>query len=131
MKNDRYKDQRLTGVIRGQLNLLGEAPQVVLIESLSREGLKFRCDRGTSCRVMPAHQRTPGPIFGVTVMIVFAVPGSSTAVHVPCKVVFCHRLAQDSFCFSCEFDGSPRLESAQGADEKERHEQDRSHIRVA
>ena len=52
---------------------------------------------------MPEGRKTPGPVFGVHVDIVFALPNSDRELHVRCRVLFCHRLSQDSYRFGCEF----------------------------
>ncbi|WP_456375210.1 PilZ domain-containing protein [Thiolapillus sp.] len=95
--------RRVKTALRASMSVRGAKPQPVLIEEISAAGLDFLCDRGAQCRIMPEGRKVPGPVFGVYVNMVFTLPNSATELHTRCRVLFCHRLSQDSYRFGCEF----------------------------
>ncbi|WP_457674538.1 PilZ domain-containing protein [Thiolapillus sp.] len=94
---------RVKTALRARMSVRGASPQPVLIEEISAAGLDFLCDRGAQCRIMPEGRKVPGPVFGVHVDMVFSLPNSGRELHTRCRVLFCHRLSQDSYRFGCEF----------------------------
>jgi hypothetical protein len=94
----------------GEVEPVGQRSSQVLVEELTKGGLSFRCDRGTSVRLMPSWQHAPGSVFGVQVLVTFSLPGLQKPVKLPCRVVFCRRYAQDSYRFDCEFDPGESLQ---------------------
>jgi hypothetical protein len=95
--------QRVKTALRASMSVRGASPQPVLIEEISAAGLDFLCDRGAQCRIMPEGRKVPGPVFGVYVDMVFTLPNSDGELHTRCRVLFCHRLSQDSYRFGCDF----------------------------
>lgn len=99
----KHKLHRKETALRARMRVRGSAAQPVLIEQLTEVGLDFLCDAGAQCRIMPEGRKTPGPVFGVYVDMAFCLPGSIRELRVRCRVLFCHRLSQDSYRFGCEF----------------------------
>jgi len=94
---------RVKTALRALMSVRGASPQPVLIEEISSAGLNFLCDRGAQCRIMPEGRKVPGPVFGVYVDMVFTLPNSNRELRTRCRVLFCHRLSQDSYRFGCDF----------------------------
>ncbi|WP_456414511.1 PilZ domain-containing protein [Thiolapillus sp.] len=94
---------RVKTTLRAQLSVRGTNTQPVLIEQISETGLDFLCDAGAQCRIMPEERKMPGPVFGVYVDIVFSLPNANRELRTRCRVLFCHRLSQNSYRFGCEF----------------------------
>ncbi|WP_456405719.1 PilZ domain-containing protein [Thiolapillus sp.] len=99
----KHKLHRVKTTLRAQMSVRGSKAQPVLIEEISEAGLDFLCDAGAQCRIMPEERKMPGPVFGVYVNITFQLPGSDREVQSRCRVIFCHRLSQNSYRFGCEF----------------------------
>lgn len=99
----KQRQRRVKTALRARMSVRGAKPQPVLIEEISSAGLDFLCDHGAQCRIMPEGRKVPGPVFGVYVDMVFTLPDSSRELHTRCRVLFCHRLSQDSYRFGCEF----------------------------
>ncbi len=103
----KQKLHRVKTTLRAQLSVRGSKLQPVLIEQLSEAGLDFLCDSGAQCRIMPEERKMPGPVFGVYVDIAFSLPDSDRELQTRCRVLFCHRLSQNSYRFGCEFHKLP------------------------
>jgi hypothetical protein len=99
----KQKLHRVKTTLRAQLSVRGSKAQPVLIEQLSEAGLDFLCDSGAQCRIMPEERKMPGPVFGVYVDIAFKLPNVDQELQTRCRVLFCHRLSQNSYRFGCEF----------------------------
>lgn len=99
----KQKLHRVKTTLRAQLSVRGSKAQPVLIEQLSEAGLDFLCDSGAQCRIMPEERKMPGPVFGVYVDIAFSLPDVEQELRTRCRVLFCHRLSQNSYRFGCEF----------------------------
>ncbi len=99
----KHRIHRVKTTLRAQLSVRGSRTQPVLIEQISEIGLDFLCDSGAQCRIMPEERKMPGPVFGVYVNMTFQLPDTDRELHTRCRVVFCHRLSQDSYRFGCEF----------------------------
>ncbi|BAO43914.1 PilZ domain-containing protein [Thiolapillus brandeum] len=97
------RSHRIKTALRAHMSVRGASPQPVLIEEISSSGLDFLCDHGAQCRIMPEGRKVPGPVFGVYVDMVFTLPDSSRELRTRCRVLFCHRLSQDSYRFGCDF----------------------------
>jgi hypothetical protein len=99
----KQKLHRVKTTLRAQLSVRGSKAQPVLIEQLSEAGLDFLCDSGAQCRIMPEERKMPGPVFGVYVDIAFKLPNVDQELQTRCRVLFSHRLSQNSYRFGCEF----------------------------
>lgn len=99
----KHKLHRVETALRAQMRVRGSMAQPVLVEQLTEIGLDFLCDAGAQCRIMPEGRKAPGPVFGVYVDIAFRLPESNRELQTRCRVIFCHRLSQDSYRFGCEF----------------------------
>lgn len=99
----KHKIRRIKTTLRAQMSVRGSKAQSVLIEEISEAGLDFLCDGGAQCRIMPEERKMPGPVFGVYVNIAFQLPESGEELQMRCRVLFCHRLSQNSYRFGCEF----------------------------
>ena len=77
----------------------------IKVRDLSEGGIGMDCDQAAAYALLPAEQRTPGPVYGVALKLRFKLPWSSDKnIDAHCNVAFFRRLAQDRFHFGLQFE---------------------------